>query len=264
MLQAGRWSLHLRQQQQRQEDRVRHIMVLMGTILPHLRARTTQMQHRVCLPPPLGQFSNATLTLHTATATPAPSNLNQTLIFLTPTSTRIPSSTPFPTSAAATTTTTSLSSVWIAGPVMGSILGMSTVFLVIFFTRRKQRAQLRGQPLPSALSSPTSKEFPHSDSAPSNRSSSNPTPPPEVRVSAPPGELECSEIHELPAREPVGSELNTPRDVLQQDGEGEEVVREEWPMPLSPLPLLFAMSELRDKQAKVNNDSPKHETFYHP
>lgn len=210
-------------------------------------------------------FLNATLTHYIATSTPAPTSLNQTLIFLTPTSTRIPYSTPFPTSAAETTTTTSLSSVWIAGPVMGSILGMSTVFLVIFFTRRKQRAQLRGQSLSSAVSSPTTKEFPHS-SPPSNRTSSNPTPPPppEVGVSAPPGELECSEIHELPAREPVGSELNTPRDVLHQDGEGEDVVREEWPMPLSPLPLLFAMSELRDKRATVQNDPPKHKTFYHP
>jgi hypothetical protein len=83
---------------------------------------------------------------------------------------------------------------------------------------------------------------------------------PEVRLSVPPGELECSEIHELPAVEPVGSELLAPRDMpCGEDGP----VREEWPLPLSPLPLLFAMSELRDERAGLN-ESPKHETFYHP
>jgi hypothetical protein len=191
-----------------------------------------------------------------ATSTASPS-LNNTLNFHTPTATATPSSTP---SSAPVTTTASLSSVWIAGPVMGSILGMSTVFVVIFFTRRKQRsAPPDSLELPSALSSPTSKEFPHSHAS-SNRSSSNPTPPPDIRVSAPPGELECSEIHELPAVEPVGSEMYTPRDVPRAEGEGG---REEWPLPLSPLPLLFAMSELRDERAGLN-DSPRHETFYHP
>jgi hypothetical protein len=42
---------------------------------------------------------------------------------------------------------------------------------------------------------------------------------------------------------------------------------EDWPisplpLPLSPLPLLFAMSEMRDDRA--GNASPRHETFYHP
>ncbi len=40
---------------------------------------------------------------------------------------------------------------------------------------------------------------------------------------------------------------------------------EDWPLsplPLSPVPLLFAMSELRDERAE--NVSPKHDTFYHP
>jgi hypothetical protein len=68
------------------------------------------------------------------------------------------------------------------------------------------------------------------------------------------GELANNEVHELPAVEPVGSELNTPRD-------GTMDPKEEWPLPLSPLPLLFAMTELRDERAG-NNNSPKHETYY--
>lgn len=72
-------------------------------------------------------------------------------------------------------------------------------------------------------------------------------------------ELENSEIippAELPALEPVGSELNTPRDRSMAP-------IEEWPLPLSPLTLLFAMTELRDEKAG-QSESPKHETFYHP
>jgi hypothetical protein len=70
-------------------------------------------------------------------------------------------------------------------------------------------------------------------------------------------ELENREVHELPALEPVGSELNTPMEARMRE--------EDWPvspMPLSPLPLLFAMSEMRDERA--GNVSPKHDTFYHP
>jgi ankyrin repeat protein len=44
---------------------------------------------------------------------------------------------------------------------------------------------------------------------------------------------------EMPAVEPVGSELYAPTEV--------------WPLPLSPLPLLFAMSELRDEKAADRN-----------
>jgi hypothetical protein len=60
---------------------------------------------------------------------------------------------------------------------------------------------------------------------------------------------------ELPALEPVGSELSTPRDV--------RAVEDDWPLPLSPLPLLFAMSELRDKR-REEEEAHRHETFYHP
>lgn len=72
-----------------------------------------------------------------------------------------------------------------------------------------------------------------------------------------PKELETCEIHELPALEPVGQELVTPRDATLRT--------EDWPLsplPLSPLPLLFAMSELRDAREGVE-ESPRHETFYH-
>lgn len=77
-------------------------------------------------------------------------------------------------------------------------------------------------------------------------------------------ELENSEVvmpAELPALEPVGSELSTPR-------EERERCEEDWPLPvsplpLSPLPLLFAMSEMRDERAGVV-EGPRHETYYHP
>jgi len=74
-------------------------------------------------------------------------------------------------------------------------------------------------------------------------------------------ELENCEVLppvELPALEPVGSELLTPRDAKLRD-------EDDWPMsplPLSPLPLLFAMTELRDQRSGID-DSPRHETFYH-
>jgi hypothetical protein len=69
-------------------------------------------------------------------------------------------------------------------------------------------------------------------------------------------ELGSCEIYELPAVEPVGSELRTPRDEAMKESSKER------PLPLSPLPLLFAMAELRDKRAGHN--PPKHNTFYHP
>lgn len=76
-------------------------------------------------------------------------------------------------------------------------------------------------------------------------------------------ELENSEVvmpAELPALEPVGSELSTPMD----ERKGFE---DDWPipspLPLSPLPLLFAACEWRDERAGVK-EGPKHETYYHP
>ena len=127
---------------------------------------------------------------------------------------------------------------------------MSTVFIVVFFTRRKQKKDARDT---SGIETPVKQleddESSHSDEAKAQLHSE----------SVPTRELENSEIIppvELPALEPVGSELNTPRD-------GSMAPIEEWPLPLSPLPLLFAMTELRDEKAG-RSDSPKHETFYHP
>jgi hypothetical protein len=69
-------------------------------------------------------------------------------------------------------------------------------------------------------------------------------------------ELENSEVFELPAVEPVGSELSTLIDE-------EAIFIPGWQLPLSPLPLLFAMSELRDERGE-HNAPPKHDTFYNP
>lgn len=77
-------------------------------------------------------------------------------------------------------------------------------------------------------------------------------------------ELENSQVvmpAELPALEPVGSELSTPREDKTRS-------EDDWPLPISPLPmsplpLLFAMSEWRDERAGVT-EGPKHETYYHP
>lgn len=85
-------------------------------------------------------------------------------------------------------------------------------------------------------------------------------------------ELESTEVHELAALEPVGSELNTPMEARPKIRLGGESIREEdegdeWamqsPLPLSPLPLLFAMSELRDERMG-RSESLRHETYYHP
>lgn len=76
---------------------------------------------------------------------------------------------------------------------------------------------------------------------------------------APANELENVEIIppvELPAVEPVGSELNTPID-------GKEGLDVEARLPLSPLTTLFVMTEIRD-QNKGEDESLKHDTFYHP
>ncbi|TEY57675.1 hypothetical protein BOTCAL_0209g00140 [Botryotinia calthae] len=125
-----------------------------------------------------------------------------------------------------TSSTIPLNKTWIIGPIIGSLLGMTTVFIVIFFTRRKQHREflfqqqlLRSRHIPidiepyrkfGGLNSPASmsshnsygdvylgtggKAQLHGESM-------------EMR------ELQGREIMapvELPAREPVGSELLTP------------------------------------------------------
>jgi len=84
-------------------------------------------------------------------------------------------------------------------------------------------------------------------------------------------ELDATEIYEMAAAEPVGTELNTPleaRPRIRLNGDGtteeDEVGGEpSWPLPLSPLPALFAATELRDEKMG-KSESLKHETYYHP
>jgi len=61
---------------------------------------------------------------------------------------------------------------------------------------------------------------------------------------------------ELAALEPVGFELLTPRDETNN-------LAIDWSLPISPLPALFAMTEMRDERTGAD-DSPRNETFYHP
>jgi hypothetical protein len=116
---------------------------------------------------------------------------------------------------------------------------MSTVFAVIFFTRRKPK------PNPEELA----KEFNDNESESSEQAKA------QLHSDCiPVGELETNELHEMAALEPVGMELHTPRSGTMESPE-------EWPLPLSPLPLLFASMELRDERAG-RSESPKHETYY--
>lgn len=214
----------------------------------------------------LSSMSITTIPTATGTAVSASSATatgNQTAInnaYLTPTPSTTPSNSSNPP----------LSHSWVVGPVAGSVLGMSTVFVVIFFTRRKQRRE-------TLTVEDGPKPFHDTPDSPSTRSSSAAgddaaqlhSEAVEVR------ELETTEIYELADNEPVGSELNTPmaarpRVRLNGDGtteEDEEGEEEQWPMrtplPLSPLPALFAASELRD-QRMGRSESLRHETYYHP
>jgi len=137
---------------------------------------------------------------------------------------------------------------WIIGPVIGSILGVATVAIVIYFTRRKERRNALAIEAERDI-----KEEEHHEDDDSGESTQAKAQLHSESVEM--RELENNEVHELPAAEPVGSELNTPR-----DGGMDPI--DEWPLPLSPLPLLFAMTELRDERAG-NNYSPKHDTYYH-
>ena len=141
-----------------------------------------------------------------------------------------------------------MSKSWIIGPVLGSLLGVATVFIVIYFTRRKHRLETPATEVPKDI---TEEDDAGDDSGESTQGSAQ-----LHAESVEMRELENTQVYELPAPEPVGSELNTPR-----DGHMDPI--EEWPLPLSPLPLLFAMTELRDERAG-NNNSPKHDTYYNP
>lgn len=137
---------------------------------------------------------------------------------------------------------------WVIGPVVGSVLGLATVIAVVYLTRRKQHQD--------ALAAKAQKDD-NEDEDDSGESTQTTTQQAQLHSeSMEMRELETNEVFEMPAAEPVGSELSTPRD-------GTMNPIEEWPLPLSPLPLLFAMTELRDER-EGNNNSPKHDTYYNP
>jgi hypothetical protein len=131
-------------------------------------------------------------------------------------------------------------------------MGMCTVFIVIFFTRRKQRKE-HTEEITKVVEIP--KDFQDHD----NDSAHSPARPEKPQLHSecmPAVEAGATEIYEMPAVEPVGTELNTPMETRMRD---------DWPvspMPLSPLPQLFAAVELRD-QRNGGDVSPRHDTFYH-
>jgi hypothetical protein len=106
-----------------------------------------------------------------------------------------------------TTKNQSLNQSWIAGPVIGSILGMATVAIVIYFTRRKQRRDAQAMAMHG-------KDFEDIDSGSSTLTQGKLLLHSE---SVPARELPTNEVCELPAVEPVGSELATPRDRVAED-----------------------------------------------
>lgn len=121
---------------------------------------------------------------------------------------------------------------------------MIAVFVAIYFRRRRQRVDV----LPVEAAKDIKEEDDDLGDLTQGRGQLNLN---SIEVV----ELDNNEVHELAALEPVGSELNTPRDANMDPIE--------WPLPLSPVPLLFAMTELRDERTG-NDDSPKHETYYNP
>jgi hypothetical protein len=137
---------------------------------------------------------------------------------------------------------------WVVGPVVGSVLGVVTVLMVIYFTRRNLRLK--------ALAALAAKEMREEDEAADDSCESMQAKSQLQEEPVEMTELEHRPIYELPAAEPVGSELNTPR-----DGTMDPI--EEWPLPISPLPAMFALAEIRDERAG-NNNSPKHDTYYNP
>lgn len=159
-----------------------------------------------------------------------------------------PSPSPVPTATPQVTATgQSLNKSWVIGPILGSILGIVTVAVVIYFTRRKHRKD------EEAMVAEKTAQIKDSDEDDSGYSTQGA---PQLHSeSVIPKELETNEVYELAAVEPVGSELSTPK-----DGTFDPI--EEWPLPITPLRAMFAMTEIRDERAG-NNASPKHETYYH-
>ncbi len=174
--------------------------------------------------------------LSVASASAAYASKTATITSYTPKATPTTSSSPAP----------SLNHSWIAGPVVGSILGIATVVAVVYLTKRRQaKATAAQQPAKDindndSLHSSQAKAQLHSECIPVI-------------------ELDNCEVVppvELPAMEPVGSELTTPRDAKNPS-------EEEWAAPpMSPLREIFASVELRDE--RLGHQTPKqHDTFYH-
>lgn len=134
------------------------------------------------------------------------------------------------------------------------------MFVVIYCTRRKQRREEEWE-----LGNLAPKEVKEDDEESAGTATMQQPPEDNDGGKAqlhsdcvPVREMENTEIIapvELPALEPVGQEMLTPRGDVEND--------KEWPLPLSPLPALFASAEMRDERMGVE-ESPKHETFYHP
>lgn len=131
----------------------------------------------------------------------------------------------------------------IVGPSVGVVLGLAAILIVIFLIRRQQKQQPTNFPVET-------KEV-DDDSEPGDSTRATPQPLPEI---VEPKELEAVEVYELPAAEPVGIELHTPR-----DGKMDE---EDWPLPMGPLRAMFVEAEMRDE--RMGDESPNHQTFYNP
>lgn len=155
---------------------------------------------------------------------------------------------------------TPLSPTWIAGPVIGSVMGICTVVAAIFFTRQRQRRQEQRE-LEHMVETGIKKEF-HDNDLDNESVLPSPRPPEKAQLHSESRrtmatEADNTEVYELPASEPVASELSTPIGPGMRD--------EDWPLtplPLSPVALLFAQSEMRDQ--RLGDRSPRHNTFYHP
>ncbi|TVY44037.1 hypothetical protein LSUB1_G002137 [Lachnellula subtilissima] len=157
--------------------------------------------------------------------------------------TSVPANTP--TSTVQSGPGPALSQSWIAGSVVGSLLGVATIFVVIYCTKRKQRKEEweLGGAVPAKL-------FPKDED---EETTALPGKPQLHSECIPRKEMENTQV--IPPLEPVGMELLTPRDDTNRP-------EKEWSLPISPLPALFAMTEMRDERTG-GDDSPRHETFYH-
>jgi hypothetical protein len=128
---------------------------------------------------------------------------------------------------------------WIAGPIIGSILGMATVATVIYFTRWKLRRDAQAMSV-DVKKSKDLEDNDSGDSTPSTRGKSQ-----LHSENVPARELGTNEVYELAAVDPVGSELTTPRGRVAED----------WPLPIFPLSSIFVMTETQDERAGNNNDA---------